>query len=218
MREGVANHFRLLMDLLRHEMAMAGFVDQRRRGVGDDDLAVRGPAGGVEDRNLVAAHDRDVAVLEIGDAVGERREREGVRSQIGLVLAIAHRQRAALARTDEQRFLAAEDHRQRIGAGQPPHRLLRRVLGLGAAVEIVGDQVHRHFAVGLGFEFVALGEELGAQVAEILDDAVMDDGDACIGVRMGVDLGRRAMRRPARVADAGAGRRADGPAAPRPAG
>ncbi len=64
----------------------------------------------------------------------------------------------------------------------------------------------RDLAVGLGFEFVALGQQLGAQVAEILDDAVMDDGDAGIGVRMGVDHRRRAMRRPARVADAGAAR------------
>ena len=60
------------------------------------------------------------------------------------------------------------------------------------------------FAVGLGFELVALGEELRAKVTEILDDAVMHDGDACVRMRMGVDRGRCAVRRPARVADAGA--------------
>ena len=39
---------------------------------------------------------------------------------------------------------------------------------------------------------------------EILDDAVVHDGDALVHVRMGVALHRLAVRGPARVADAGA--------------
>ena len=45
--------------------------------------------------------------------------------------------------------------------------------------------------------------QLVAQLAEILDDAVMHERDARRRMRMRVDLGRRAMRRPARMADAG---------------
>ncbi len=41
-----------------------------------------------------------------------------------------------------------------------------------------------------------------AQCLEILDDAVMDDGDPVGGDRMGVGLGRQAVGRPAGVADA----------------
>ena len=51
-------------------------------------------------------------------------------------------------------------------------------------------------------EAIAAAGELGLQRLEILDDAVMDHGDAARGDGMGVALARHAMRRPARVADA----------------
>ena len=44
--------------------------------------------------------------------------------------------------------------------------------------------------------------QLAAQLGEILDDAVVDEGDAVGGMRMGVALGRGAVRGPAGVADA----------------
>ena len=69
--------------------------------------------------------------------------------------------------------MVLEDHRQRIGAGQAAHRRLRGFFGREAAVEIIGDEMDRDFGVGFGFEFVALGDQLVAQLAEILDDAVM---------------------------------------------
>ena len=83
--------------------------------------------------------------------------------------------------------------------------------------KIIGDQMGADLAVGFGFEFVALGEQFGAQLAEILDDAVMDDGDALGGVGMGVALRRLAMRGPAGVADAGMAGKRMFAAAPRPA-
>ena len=65
-----------------------------------------------------------------------------------------------------------------------------------------------HLGVGLGAEHGALLFELVAQLAEILDDAVVDDGEPVGRVRMGVVLGRLAVGRPAGVADAdGAGER-----------
>ena len=53
-------------------------------------------------------------------------------------------------------------------------------------------------------EFLALGLQFGAQLRVVLDDAVVNDGDPGGAVRMRVALGRRAMGRPARVADADA--------------
>ena len=47
-----------------------------------------------------------------------------------------------------------------------------------------------------------LPSQLGAQFAEILDDAVVHDRELLGRMRMRVVLGRAAMRRPARVADA----------------
>ena len=57
-------------------------------------------------------------------------------------------------------------------------------------------------AVGLGRKLGALPFQLPAQLAEVLDDAVMHDGEPVGRVRMCVVLGRTAVRRPAGVADA----------------
>ena len=59
------------------------------------------------------------------------------------------------------------------------------------------------FRIGVGLEPVAFGLELGAQFAEILDDAVVDDGNLRRHMRMRVALRWTAVRRPARVSDAG---------------
>ncbi len=50
--------------------------------------------------------------------------------------------------------------------------------------------------------FAPLLLQLAPQLGEILDDAVVHDGEPVGGVRMGVVLGRPAVRRPAGVTDA----------------
>ena len=61
--------------------------------------------------------------------------------------------------------------------------------------------MRNHFAVGFGRKLGALGFELAAQLAEILDDAVMHDGEPIGRVRVCIGLVRPAMRCPAGVAD-----------------
>jgi hypothetical protein len=51
---------------------------------------------------------------------------------------------------------------------------------------------------GLRSEAVAEGRQLATQYLEILDDAVMDDGDPVGRDRVGVGLGRQAMGSPSR--------------------
>ncbi len=60
-----------------------------------------------------------------------------------------------------------------------------------------------NLGVGLAGKFRAALLEALPQFAEILDDAVMDNGDILGGMRMGIALGRLAVRRPARVPDSG---------------
>jgi hypothetical protein len=69
----------------------------------------------------------------------------------------------------------------------------------------VFDQVRQRFRIGLGAEFVAARLERGPQRVRILDDAVVDEGDAAgaVDVRMGVARRRGAVRGPAGVGDAG---------------
>ena len=155
-----------------------------------------------------AAGDHPVALFEIGDAVGERGERQRVGAEIHRPLAVADRQRRALAGADQQVVFAGEQEDQREGAAHPLQRRGDRLGRLLAVGQFVLDQERRDFGVGLGGEAMALGDQLFAQRLEILDDAVVDDGDARTGVRMGVGLARPAVGRPAGVADAdGSGER-----------
>ena len=184
-------------------MALAGLVHQRGGGGGDLDFAVGRTPLRIEDGNLRPADHHHIAFFQIGDAVGERRQRESVGADIGFRLGMADRQRRALARTHQEAFMILEDHGDGIGAGQPRHRLLGGIVGRKTLTQQIGDQMSGDFAVGFGFKTVASGHQLALQFAEILDDAVMHDGDARGGMGMGIAFGRRAMRRPARVTDAG---------------
>ena len=149
-----------------------------------------------------ARHGDPIALLEIDDAVGEGRERQRVRAEIHLALAVADRERRALARADQQVVLAVEEIDQREGAAQALQRRGDRLRRALARRHFVFDQKGRDLRIGLGGEAMALGDQLLAQGLEVLDDAVVDDGETGAGVRMGVGFRRLAVRRPARVADA----------------
>jgi hypothetical protein len=71
-----------------------------------------------------------------------------------------------------------------------------------AASQLPVDQMRDHFAVGLTLEPRPLRSQLIAQLLEILDDPVVDQAHLAGRVRVRIVLGRRAVRRPARVGDA----------------
>ena len=154
------------------------------------------------ERRPGAGGDDPVALLEIGDAVGEGGERQRVGAEKHRAVAVADRERRALARADQQVVLAVEQIDEREGAAHPLQRRGDRLGRLLALRQFVLDQERRRFRIGLGGEAMALGDQFLAQRLEVLDDAVVDDGDARAGVRMGVGLARLAVRRPAGVADA----------------
>ena len=162
----------------------------------------------VVDGGAIGRDDGPVVLLEVADAAGERGQRERVGAEIHLAVAIADGERAAAAGADHEVVAPGEDNGEREGAVQPPHggghRLLRRLLLLQIAREEMGDDL----GIGLRDEDVAERAQLAAQLVEVLDDAVVDDGDAVGGVRVGVGLVGAAVGGPAGVADAdGAGER-----------
>ena len=127
MRERVADDLGLLVDFLRHEMAVVALVDQERRGVRFQHRALDHLAVGVVHLDALARHHRPVAVFEIADGVGERRERDRVGAEIHLAVAVADRERRALAGADQQILLAGEQEGEREGAAQPRQRGLDRL-------------------------------------------------------------------------------------------
>ncbi len=66
-----------------------------------------------------------------------------------------------------------------------------------AVLHLVGDEMHDRFRVRIGLELVAALRELGLELAIVLDDAVVHDRDLRRHMRMGVALGRPAVRGPA---------------------
>ena len=83
--------------------------------------------GGVEDRHLARGDDRPVALFEIGDAAGQRRQRQRVGAEKHLAVAVADRERAAAARADQQIVLAGEQKGEREGAFEPRQGLCHRL-------------------------------------------------------------------------------------------
>ena len=156
----------------------------------------------VEDGDLVAAHDDPVAVLQVGDRIGEGRQRDGVGAEEHFALAVSDGERRPVARADDEVLVAAEHDCQRERALEPLQRPVRGVHRACAGGQLAPDQMGHDFRVCLRGEGVAVLLQLVAQLGEILDDAVMDDGDAVGEMRMRVGLVGHAMRRPARVADA----------------
>ncbi len=198
----MAHHLGLLVDLLGHEMAVIALVDQGRSGRDDLRRALDHLALAVAELDGVAVQDGPVAFLEIGDHVGEGRERERVRAQIHLALADADRQRRAQTRADQQVLLALEQEGEREGAAQ---RGQYRAHGLDRGeptVHLARDEMGDDLGVGLALEAMPFRLQLGPEFAEVLDDAVMDDGEPVGRVGMGVGGGWLAVGGPARVADA----------------
>ena len=222
--QGGAHGVRLLVDLLLHEGrptilggAVGGEVDLVR-------LALDGVTRGVDDGHASSGDDHDLVLVDLNSAVGVLDEGQDVGAQEVLPIPQADDQRGGAAgRNDDVRGLRAE-HQQGestvelsgdgthgddqsarhllVGAGQSGDRaLVRGRLGL---VVSAGQQVDDHLGVGLRGEGLAVGDEGGTQGVRILNDAVVDEGEAPVRAGMGVGVrDRRAtMGRPAGVSDA----------------
>ena len=121
MGERVADHFRLLVDFLGHEVLVVALVDQHGRGGRLDDRPLDDLVLRVMDDRALAGDHHPVAVFQIAHGVGERRQRNGVGAEIhlGLVpLAVADGERRASARADHQIVFAGEQEGKREGAAQ----------------------------------------------------------------------------------------------------
>ena len=107
--------------------------------------------------------------------------------------------RAATILSGSSAEISTSAKRPRISMQRPAHRVFETVV-----LHLALDEMRDDFGVGLGDERVALPLQLLLQIEIVLDDAVVHDDDlaGAVAVRMGVLLGRAAVRRPARVADA----------------
>ena len=202
MRERVADDLGLLVDLLGHEVAKISLVDEkgrsRRSEHGPLDLA----AFAIADLDAGAREHHRVTILEIGNHVGKRREGDRVGTEVHFAVTVPDRERRALARADEEIVLAREQKGERERTAQPRQRSRHGFRRRAAVLHLPRDQMGDHLGIGIGAERRARFLQLLAELAEILDDAVVDDGEALGSMRVRVMFGRSTVSRPARVADA----------------
>ena len=157
----------------------------------------------IERRHAIAARldDGDLAVIEINRLLRVAHERGGIGGDEHFVVADAEDHCAAVTRNDDLLRMTRIHHRDAVGAGDRAQRRAHRVLeriGLDAR-----NQLREHFGIGVGCEHDSAGFELRAQRMRVVDDAVVHDDDPArdVGVRVRVRIARRAVRRPARMAD-----------------
>ena len=140
-----------------HEVAVIALVHQEGRADRLLTFAFHRLAGHVVDLHLVAPHDRPVAVLEIGDRVGEGGQRDRIGPQIHLAVAMADRERRSVAGADDEVFVALEHDGERERAFKPFQRAVGGIDRTGAAANLARHQMRYDLGVGLRGKFVAIG-------------------------------------------------------------
>jgi hypothetical protein len=208
----------LLVDLLGHEVGIAA---QGRRGGVPVDVQGRGvldhaAVGVIHDHAAVLGEARELVVVELDDVGGHGCERSHVGGGVGTVRRGGHDERGALARDDDLPGGVRAHHGERPGPLEPLARVAHGAheVTLRGPVPGVLDQVGDDLGVGVAPQRVAGAGEIGAQLLEVLDDAVVDDGDAAAAIQVGVSVpvGRGAVRGPTRVRDAGVAHQVGGAA------
>jgi hypothetical protein len=156
------------------------------------------PVGGDDDSLVLAEFDGLASVLDEGRHVG---------AQEHLPVADADDQGCRATRRHDGAGMvgAGEDQREMaLETRQHRHHGPDEVACRRPVVVLPGHQVHGGLAVGVAGELDPGGLELGAQGREVLDDAVVDDGDLArrVAMRVGVAVRRAAVGGPAGVAHA----------------
>ena len=118
------------------------------------------------------------------------------------MVAESDHQRRVEPRADEQLGIVGREHRQRVRAVDALERSANRREEIALVVGL--DEVRHDLGVRVRCELVALRLQLGLELGEVLDDAVVHDEDlaVAVGVRVRVDVGGLAVRGPSRVSDA----------------
>ena len=148
--------------------------------------------GGDLGKLAVFEHDRAARVFE---------NRGNIRSDEVLAVTQPQDQRRRGFGGDQLVGFGFRQHDDRERTAQPQDGFAHGLGQPAPAFELFLDQVRDQLGVGFGAELVAASEQFGAQLDEVLDDAVVDDGDRAGFVRMRIFLRRAAVSRPSRVPD-----------------
>ena len=191
----------LLEDLLLHEVVVAALLRRDRIPLDDLELAVDRPPIDVDDLDALLAEHGEVAVVQRDDLARVGQDRGNVARQERLLLALPEDDRAAAV-------LGGHERSGSLSQTRRGHRSPSVAAGLAHRRQQVAARSTRS-SIRCAISSVSVSDsisrprfELGAELAVVLDDAVVDDDDGACTMRVRVSLGGLAVGRPARVADA----------------
>ena len=204
--DAVAQRFRLLVDLLQHEMVVSALfqLGDGQLQLLDGNLAVL-PLQVHDVQRLPLLDDGDFVVVQVHEILGVVDDGRGVGRQEILAVADADGHRAALPGHDDAGGVPLFEDRDGVGADHLLERgadghLQRALLGFLH----VFDQIDQHLGVSAAAERETVRAQGVAEHPEVLDDPVVDQGEVPrpgeVRVRIGV-VGL-AMGGPAGMADA----------------
>ena len=149
--QGLADHRRLLADLLHHEMPVIALAHhgpgERRCPSLPLDRATL-----VEEGGAVGPQQGPVVLLKIGDALGKGCQGQSVGAEIHFALPEAHGERRAAPGAHHNVRPPGEDDRQGEGTLQALHRLVHRLLGGALVLQLMGQEMGHDLRIGLGLE------------------------------------------------------------------
>lgn len=159
----------------------------------------------VRHRHAVPAQLHHLVLAQFDGGPRMRDEGGHIGGKEGLALADTHHQRGVAPGAHHHVRLVRMHRDQREGALQLSAHLAHGLRQVPARRERLGEQVRHDFGVGLRRQLVAARLQLGPQSGEVLDDAVVHNGDAprIVQMGMGIGVGRAAVRGPPGVPDAG---------------
>ena len=206
----VAHHARLLEDLLEHEVGIAALLRHVDVPVDMRDGGLDGVAVGVGVGDALRRETGELAVFEHHDVARRIDHRDDVGGHVAAGLTLADDDGAILAGDGDHAGLVGTNRGEAVGTNHVRTRLaygseqiVRAGLAVAALVCLL-NEVSEDLGVGVAREVMTARLELFTELGEVLDDTVVDNGDATIAarVRMCVRHGGTTVRRPARVADA----------------
>ena len=197
-----AERVRLLHYLLEHEVLVAALFRRLDRPVDMRRFLRDLASGGVVDRQRIRLHQRELAVFEVDHAARVAYQRRDVGGEVFRAGADSDYQRARAAHRDERIRELGADYPERVRALETRHGLHHGLFKI--AVEVHFEQMRHDLGIGVAAEGIPLLRQLLAERGVVLDDAVVDDGEASVigNVRVRVELRRSAVGRPARMPDA----------------
>ena len=159
---------------------------------------------------LVLGHRHNIAVVKIHNLVRDSDERHCVAGDKVFALAQTNDHGRTLTRTHDTLGVTFVENCHRIGTRHTGKRLFERLQKVILKIEI--DQMCEHFGVRLALHGNTCGFELGSQLSEVFDDAVVHQCNAVArNVRVCIGNHRASVRSPPSMRNAHSPLHAFGP-------